>query len=59
MLGHKSMVSTDYYVQLVNFGSDDYTSQAAKTVEEAQKLIEAGFEYVCSFEDVKLFRKQK
>jgi integrase len=59
MLGHKSIVSTDYYVQLVNFGSDDYTSQAAKTVEEAQKLIEAGFEYVCSFEDVKLFRKRK
>jgi len=59
MLGHKSIVSTDYYVQLVSFGSDDYTSQAVKNVEEAQKLIEAGFEYVCSFEDVKLFRKRK
>jgi hypothetical protein len=59
MLGHKSLVSTDYYVQLVNFDSDDFTCQAAKTVGEAQKLIEAGFEYVCSFEDCKLFRKRK
>jgi len=27
--------------------------------EEARKLIEAGFEYVCTFEDVMLFRKRK
>jgi hypothetical protein len=59
MLGHKSIVSTDYYVQLVDFGSDDFTCQSAKTVAEAQKLIEAGFEYVCEMEDVKLFRKRK
>jgi len=26
---------------------------------EAQKLIEAGFEYVCNFEEIKLFRKRK
>jgi hypothetical protein len=31
----------------------------AKTVEEAQKLVETGFEYVCSFDDMKLFRKRK
>jgi len=29
------------------------------TVEEAQKLVEAGFEYVCEFEDVKIFRRRK
>ncbi len=59
MLGHRSIVSTDYYVQLVSFGSDDYTCQSAKTVEEAQKLVEAGFDWVCDFGDVKLFRKRK
>jgi hypothetical protein len=59
MLGHKSIVSTDWYVQLVNLGSENYTCQSAKTVEEAHKLIEAGFEYVCDFSDAKLFRKRK
>jgi len=59
ILGHKSIVSTDFYVQLVNFGSDDYTCESADTVEKAQKLIEAGFEYVCEIENIKLFRKHK
>ena len=59
MLGHKSLLSTDYYVQLVNFECDDFTSATAKTIEEAQKLVEAGFEYVCDFDDAKLFRKRK
>jgi len=31
----------------------------AKTVDEAKKLIEQGFEYVTKFENVKLFRKRK
>jgi len=59
MLGHKSIVGTDYYVQPVTFDADDYTCQTAKTVEEAQKLIEAGFERVCAFDDCKLFGKRK
>jgi len=32
---------------------------STKTVEEANDLIEHGFEYVCAVEDVKLFRKRK
>jgi len=59
MLGHKSLLSTDYYVQLVAFESDDYTSANARTIQEAQKLVEAGFEYVCDFDGDKLFRKRK
>ena len=35
-LGHKSIVSTDYYVQLASFDSDEYTCQSAKTVEQAK-----------------------
>jgi hypothetical protein len=45
--------------QLINFESDEFHSATAKTVQEAQKLIEAGFEYVCEFSDVKIFRKRK
>jgi len=59
MLGHKSIPNTLLYTQLVNFENDEYYSANAKTVEEAQKLIEAGFEYVCNFEEIKLFRKRK
>jgi hypothetical protein len=43
----------------VNFECDEYHSATARDVEEAQKLVENGFEYVCDFEDVKLFRKRK
>ena len=61
------------YTQLISFGSDEYASAVAKTLEEARKLVEAGFEYVsdieeiiehgfehvCAVEDIKLFEKRK
>jgi len=59
MLGHKNIQNTLLYTQLIDFETEEYHSATAKTVEEAQKLVEAGFEYVCSFEDAKLFRKRK
>jgi integrase len=59
MLGHRSIMSTMIYTHLINFREDDFHSATAKTVEEAAKLVEAGFEYVCAYEDVKLFRKRK
>ena len=59
MLGHKSIQNTLLYTQLVNFENDEFHSATAKTVEEAQKLVEAGFEFVCNFEDIKLFRMRK
>ena len=59
ILGHKSMLSTTLYVQLVNFESDDFYSETARNVEEAQKLVESGFEFVCDIDNVKLFRKRK
>jgi len=58
-MGHKRLETTLIYTQLVNFSEDDYTSATAKTVAEAQKLVECGFEYVCDIEGVKLFRKRK
>jgi integrase/DNA-directed RNA polymerase subunit RPC12/RpoP len=60
VLGHKNIKNTLIYTQLVNFpGEDEFICKAARTVEEAKQLIEAGFEYVCEIENVKLFRKRK
>jgi len=58
-LGHRSIQNTLRYTHIVNFKDDEYHSATAKTVEEACKLIESGFQYVCEFEGTKLFRKPK
>jgi len=58
-LGHKNIKNTLRYVHLVNFDKEEYICKVAKTVEEASKLIEAGFEYVTEVDGVKLFRKRK
>ena len=52
-------MSTMIYTHLIDFREDNFHSATAKTIEEAAKLIEAGFEYVCTFNSVKLFRKRK
>ena len=60
LLGHKSINNTLIYTHLIDFEhSDEYTSATAVNIEEAQKLIETGFEYVTEIEGVKLFRKRK
>jgi hypothetical protein len=43
----------------VNFTSEEYTCKVAKSLEEASKLIEAGFEYVTEMDRIKIFRKRK
>jgi integrase len=58
-LGHKRIETTLLYAQLVNFESDEYSSAVAKNIQEAQKLIESGFEYVTTFEGLMLFKKRK
>ena len=61
-MGHRNLETTQIYVHiargLVNFSSD-YNCRTAKTVEEASKLIESGFEYVTEMDGIKLFRKRK
>jgi hypothetical protein len=59
LLGHKNIANTLIYTQLVEFESDEYCSAVANNVDEAKKLIEAGFEYVCSHNETMLFRKRK
>jgi len=59
LLGHKSIENTMRYTQLINFESEEYNSAVAKTLDEARKLVEAGFEYVTDMDGCKLFRKRK
>ena len=59
MLGHKNIQNTLLYTQLISFENDEFRSATATTVQDAQKLIEAGFEYVCEFNEAKIFRRRK
>jgi integrase len=59
-LGHKDLRQTLRYTQLMDTSeSEEYTVRAAKSVAEASKLIESGFDYVTEMDGVKLFRKPK
>ena len=58
-LGHKDIRNTLVYTHLIDSNDDDFACKAAQTLDEASKLIEAGFEYVTEMDDVKLFRKRK
>ncbi len=59
MLGHKNIKNTLRYTQLVDLNEQDFISKVAYTIEDACKLIEGGFQYVCEFENAKLFKKPK
>lgn len=59
MLGHRDIKSTLIYTHLIEFEGDEYHSAVAKTTEEAKELIETGFEFVCTHQDLLLFRKRK
>jgi integrase len=59
LLGHKSIINTLIYTQLISILDDDYACKATKTLEEATQLIEGGFEYVTEVDGCKLFRKRK
>jgi len=58
-MGHRNLKSTLVYTHLVNFKSDEYSVRVAETIQEACKLIEAGFEYVTEMGGARLFRKRK
>ena len=60
LLGHKNIANTLIYTQLVEFEENDkYCTAVANNVEDAQELMSIGFEYVCTYGDVMLFRKRK
>jgi integrase len=59
-LGHRNINNTLVYTHLVSFNDkEEFYSATAKTVDEAAKLIEQGFDYICDVDGVKLFRKRK
>jgi integrase len=62
LLGHKNVNNTLKYIRYaegLEEQDDEWSCRVAKTIEEAQKLIESGFEYVTEMDGVKLFRKRK
>ena len=47
------------HLKLITPASEEYVCRVARTVEQAAKSIEVGFEYICDIDGVKLFRKRK
>jgi len=59
LLGHKNINSTLIYTQLINLENEDFTVRAVDNLDEACKLVEAGFEYATDMEGKKILRKRK
>jgi integrase len=59
LLGHKNIKNTMRYTQLVDFSEQDFVVKVAWTLEEACKLLEGGFQFVCDYDKGKIFRKPK
>jgi integrase len=62
-LGHRNLSSTEIYFNmeqaLFTEKNQDFHVKAVATLDEACKLLELGFEYVCEMDGQKLFRKRK
>ncbi|MCJ7635346.1 site-specific integrase, partial [Candidatus Bathyarchaeota archaeon] len=59
-LGHKSILNTMVYINLIAGESEDgWTCRVARTIDEATKLVESGFEFVTDMDGTKIFRKRK
>jgi len=60
VVGHKNIKNTQIYMHLADFRSEEeYHSAVATTIDEARKLIESGFHFVCDMYGAKLFSKRK
>lgn len=64
LLGHKSLNSTMIYIDIEKaiYGqlrNEESTIRVAASLEDDQKLIEAGFEYVTERNGAKIYRKRK
>jgi integrase len=63
LLGHRNLQSTEVYINMEQaiFSENDqeFHVKVASGLEEACKLLEVGFEYVCDMDNKKLFRKRK
>jgi integrase len=59
MLGHRNINNTLVYTRLIDFKEDDFVARIAHSEQEVCQLIESGFEYVCDFQENKIFKKRK
>jgi integrase len=60
LLGHKCLKNTDRYQHMVKFPREEYITKVAKTVEQAQELLTAGFRFECDYGDEgKIFIRRK
>ena len=63
LLGHKKIDNTMIYITiektLFQTSNGEFYCKTASSVEEASKLIGAGFDYVTTFNGAMLFRKRK
>jgi integrase len=58
LLGHKSSSSTDRYTSFKDYPIEGkYNSAIALTTEDARRLVEDGWQYICSVDNHPLFRK--
>jgi len=60
-LGHRCIENTMVYTQLINFEGDEWHVAHAKNLDEEDKLVQAGFEYIRydEKEDPAIYRKRK
>jgi hypothetical protein len=56
---HRSITNTLKYTQLINFKGDEYTTKVAHSEQELCQLLEAGYEYICDYNENKILRKRK
>ena len=61
ILGHKQLENTEIYTHLVEFESNEYHVAHAKTIEEEDKLVESGFQFIRYDQNsqISIYRKRK
>jgi hypothetical protein len=59
LLGHKRIENTMKYISMIHFKDDEFEVTTATTVEEAKKVLEAGFSYITEKTGIMLFRRPK
>ena len=58
-MGHRKLMTTLRYTQLVDMSEDEWVVKVASSIEEFTELLESGFEYVSDYEGGKVLRKRK
>ena len=59
LLGHKRIENSMKYIGMINFKDDEFEVTTATTVEDAKKILSAGFDYVTEKSGIMLFRRPK